>query len=308
MTRYRIAAGAAACSAVLFVSACAGDTSVSTATPSPTTTAATGGAGGGAAGRVGGFPGAVGLLAQIDGTTLQVQGTDTQTAVTYSAKTTFTNTTAARRSDVVVGGCVQARSARPVAGAGSTPTTAPRPDTSPIVAATVEISPAVNGQCSPLAGFGAGGGRPPGAAGQPTRPPGAPEAPGAPNPGRGGGPGAGGNGFGGLGAFGKITAVNGASFTVESARPPAGTDTSAAPTTRTVQTAAGTKYTRSRTASAKALVVGRCITAQGKADDTGSITAASIAVRPSENGSCSTGFSGRAPGGSPTPAGGNGGA
>jgi hypothetical protein len=305
MTTYRIAAGAAACSAVLFVSACGGGAAVITTTTTPTTTVAPGGAGGGAPGRGGGFPGAVGLLAQIEGTTLQVQGADTQTAVTYSAKTTFTNTTAARRSDVVVGACVQARSARPVSGNGSAATTAPRPDASSIVAATVEISAAVNGQCSPLAGRGAGGGRPPGAAGQPTRPPG---APGAPSPGRAGGPGAGGNGFAGLGAIGKITAVNGAGFTVESARPPAGTDTSAATTTRTVQTAATTVYTRRRSASAKALVVGRCITALGKADDTGSITAASIAVRPSENGSCSTGFSGRVPGGSPAPAGGNGGA
>jgi hypothetical protein len=166
----------------------------------------------------------------------------------------------------------------------------------------VEISPSVNGQCSVRGGFRAGGGRPPGTAGQPTRPPG------TPNPGRAGGPGAGGNGFGGLGAFGKITAVNGASITLESSRPSNGTAPSTAPTTRTVQTPAGTKYTRTVTASAKALVVGRCITAQGPADSTGSITATSIAVRPSENGSCSTGFSGRGFGGRGTPAGSNAGA
>lgn len=113
MTVNRMAAAAAVCSTVLFVSACGGGTPATGALPSSPTTAPSGGdARSGAGGGTRGFPGATGLLAQVDGTTLQVQGTDAQTAVTYSPATTFTETLAAGLSGVVVGVCVQARSAR----------------------------------------------------------------------------------------------------------------------------------------------------------------------------------------------------
>src|SRR5665647_2292571 len=157
MTLTRIAAAATVCGAVLFVSACGGTTPASGVPVGAPTTAAAGGGpnyGAGGAGRA--FPGATGLLAQIDGTTLQVQSTDTQTAVTYSASTKFTNTVAARLTDVVVGVCVQAREARLPSGAGgAAPTAAPATPTAktgPITAASVEISPAVNGVCSVLGG------------------------------------------------------------------------------------------------------------------------------------------------------------
>lgn len=311
MTMNRIAAGAAVCCAVLFVGACGGGTpATGSATGAPTTRSG-GGAGGGAGDGARGFPGATGLLAEIDGTTLQVQGTDAQTAVTYSAATTFTNTVSARLSDVVVGACVQARAARlPSGTGGAAPTASPSVNTGPIVAASVEITPAVNGSCSSPVGPRTpfpGGTRGPGATGGPTRSPSA------------GGNGLGGNGlggraFGGFGAFGKVTAVNGATFTVESSRPQGGgTATTAAPgaavpTTETVETSAVTTYTRTRSANAKALAVGLCVTALGKASDTGSIAATSIILRPAENGSCSTGFGRRGPGGSPTSTGGGSGA
>jgi len=296
MTVNRIAVGAALSCAVMFVAACGGGTAA-TGSAAPTTTAP--GNGAGAAGGARGFPGATGLLAQIDGKTLQVQGTDTQTAVSYSAKTTFTSTVAAKRSDLVVGVCVQARAARPASAAGgAAPTSAPRQTGGPVVAATVEISPAVKGTCSVRGGAQVPGGRPQGAPGGPTG------AAGAPDPGRTRGPGAGGGfgggGFGGLGAFGKVTAVSAGGFTIESVRPSSGTAT-AAPTTETVTTPAGTTYTRTGSATAKALIVGVCVTALGKTDDTGSIAATSIALRPAENGSCSSGFGGgfgsRGPGG-----------
>src|SRR5665648_642467 len=219
MTVNRIAAGAAVCCAVLFVSGCGGGTSATVGASGTSTTATPGGAGGDAAGGAPGFrfPGATGLLAQIDGKTLQVQGTDTQTAVTYSAKTTFTNTVAAKLSDVVVGVCVQARSARPTSGTGDAVPTAA---TGPVAAASVEISPAVNGRCtvgvSRLPGAGA-----PGSGGDPTRPAGVPTS------GQTRGPGAAGNGFGGLGATGKVTAVSGSSFTLESTSPQGSTATTA---------------------------------------------------------------------------------
>src|SRR5471032_1356462 len=99
MALNRIAPGAAACCAVLILSACGSGTSAPAAAPqSPTTASPSVGAGGGAGGAARAFPGATGLLAQIDGTTLQVQGADTQTAVTYTAATTFTDTVAAKLS------------------------------------------------------------------------------------------------------------------------------------------------------------------------------------------------------------------
>ena len=303
MTVNRIAAGAALGCAVMLVAACGGGTSATGNAATAPTTTASGKAAGGAPGGGRAFPGATGLLAQIDGKTLQVQGTDAQTAVTYSASTTFTDTVAAKLSDVVVVVCVQARSARPAAGAGgTTPTAAPRTTTGPIVAATVEISAAVNGKCSAQGGFRAGGARPPGAAGQPTRPAGVPGS------GRTRAPGAVGGGFGGLGAFGRVTAVNSAGFTIESIRQENGTATTPAPTTETVQTPAGTKYTRTGAANPKALAVGLCVTALGKADDTGAIAATSIQLRPAENGSCSSGFGGRGFGGGQAPAAGSAGA
>jgi Domain of unknown function (DUF5666) len=297
MTVKRIAAGAAVCCAVLFVSACGGGTSATVGASGTSTTATSGGPGGNAAGGARGFPGATGLLAQIDGKTLQVQGTDTQTAVTYSAKTTFTNTVAAKLSDVVVGVCVQARSAQPASGTGGA---APTAAAGPLAAASVEISPAVNGRCT-VGGFRLPGAGAPGGSGAPTPPAGMPTS------GRTRGPGAGG-GFFGLGASGKVTAVNGAGFTVESSLPVNGTATAPAPTTRTVQTSAATTYTRTEAANASALVVGLCVTALGKADNTGSIAATSMTLRPAQKGSCSTGFGGPPPGGMPAPAGGGPGA
>ena len=294
MTVNRIAAGAAVCCAVLFVSGCGGGTSATGGASGNSTTAASGGPGGDAAGGARGFPGATGLLAQIDGKTLQVQGTDTQTAVTYTTKTTFTDTVAARLSDVVVGACVQTRSARTASGSvGAAPTAS----TGPVEAASVEISSAVNGRCT-VGGFRMPGAGAPGGNGDMTRPTR------VPTPGQTRGPGFAGNGFGGFGASGKVTSVNGSSFTVESTSPPgvtASTATTAVPTTRTVKTSATTTYTRTKAANAKALVVGLCVTALGKADSTGSIAATSMALRPAQKGSCSTGFGGRGPGGGATP-------
>jgi len=307
MTLTRIAAAATVCGAVLFVSACGGTTPASGVPVGAPTTAAAGGGpnyGAGGAGRA--FPGATGLLAQIDGTTLQVQSTDTQTAVTYSASTKFTNTVAARLTDVVVGVCVQAREARLPSGAGgAAPTAAPTANTGPITAASVEITPAVNGACSALGGARTPGARPFGGTGDATPPAG------TPNPNRTRGSGVGGNGFGGFGgfgAFGKVTAVNGASFTVESSAPQGGSAAAGAPTAQTVDTSAATTYTRTVTANAKALVVGLCVTALGKASDTGSIAATSIALRPAQNGSCSSGFGRRGAGGIPSSTGGGSGA
>lgn len=62
-------------------------------------------------------------------------------------------------------------------------------------------------------------------------------------------------------------------------------------------TTSTTTYLSEASASASDVAVGECATALGKADDTGSVAATSIALRPATNGSC-TGAGGPGRGGS----------
>jgi hypothetical protein len=211
--------------------------------------------------------GASGLLAAINGHTLQVQDTTSQTAVTYSGTTRFTDTIAATARDVKVGTCVQVRSAPDTA--SSTPTTAPTAAPTSLTAGTVTLTASVNGTCG---GPGIGGGGFTGGRGNgvpPSRAPGARRAR-----------------FGGR-ASGLVTAVQGSSFTVASTRPNRPT-----PTPVRVTTTSTTSYHRVVPASATALKLGQCVTARGPADSTGTVAATTIALRPADNGTCTSGFGG----------------
>lgn len=230
-------------------------------------------------------PGVSGLVAAVDGRILQVQGTDTQTSVTWSSSTRFTREAAATAAAVVVGSCVIVRGA-PATGTGATDPAAP------VAAMSVAVSAAVGGECT--GGFARGGAGRGGFAGGPTgalpdttgpRPSDAPSGRFGPGPGVGGG----------RGAFGRVTAVTAAGFTVVSTVPVrAGGTATAGPTattrTVTVTTSRATTYTVTVTATAKAAAVGTCVTAQGPSDDTGAVQATSIAVRPAVDGTCSQGF------------------
>ena len=237
------------------------------------TSARTGTAGGGQR-----TPGVNGLIAAVTGSTMQVQTRTDQTAVTWNDSTTFTTTASSTLADVTVGTCVTVLEPAPsgsatTSGSGSAPATQ-------VTAASVDVRPAVNGQCT---GFGGGGG----AGAAPT---------GSPATGT-----AGGRASGDVGrrAFaGQVTTVSGDTITVQETLRPRGTDTATAtPTTATVTvtTNASTTYTAQESAAASAVTVGECATALGKADDTGAVTATSISVRPATNGNCTTGFGG--PGG-----------
>jgi hypothetical protein len=282
---------AAVAAAVALVSACgtgAAATGASAAS-TPSATASTGpgrygdsGPGGpGANGRGNGMSVASGLVAAVDGTTAQVQGNQTQTAVTWSASTAFTQTVPATAAAVKVGTCVMVRTARP---AGSATSTAPPAGVQPAV--SVVVSAKVNGACAPSGGprglGGASGGwRQPGGArpsGLPTTHPTGGETDrfrGARGPGG--------------GAFGVVTAVMGSSITIAAMRP-APNGATGAPTTSTVRTTGATTYSTTAGATAHAVKVGTCVTALGKADDTGTVAAASISVRPAEAGVCTGGF------------------
>ncbi|MGN6607601.1 MAG: hypothetical protein ACTHMS_11415 [Jatrophihabitans sp.] len=257
------------------VTACSSSagSSPSAATAPSTSAAARAGANGFAGGR---GPAASGLVAAIRGRTLQVQNPQSgQVAVVYTATTSFTRTVTTTITAVTVGACVTA-----------IPPTGTAPTATSFTATRVTVSPAVDGEC----GFGFGGG------GRGAGRSGAPGDPGVPAGGRPSGVpsfqrptgfpsgGAARSGFGAI-AAGSVTAVAGSTITV-AARDFGSSGT----TTKTVTVGPSTVITTTAKATAAALEVGRCITAQGKADTTGTVTATRIAVSDAVNGSCSTGF------------------
>ncbi|WP_290802960.1 hypothetical protein [Herbiconiux sp.] len=277
-----------AAAGVFAMSACASTTASSDSVPAATSAA------GAPAGGLPGGGGTSGEIAAITGTTLQVQDTDSQTAVTYSDSTTITQTVAAALSDVTAGVCVTTVSGGfGGAGApGSSSTDSSSTDAASTAATSVTISAATDGTCTTgfggAGGFAAGGGTPPtdfpdGA--MPTDVPDGVMPTGAPD----GSSGAGAAGFGGF-ASGLVTAVSGTTITVQT--------TSADGTTSTTDVTVDgtTTYSTTKTADASALVVGACVLAQGESDSSGTVAATSLAVSEAGDSGCSTGF-GAGPGG-----------
>ncbi len=220
--------------------------------------------------------GVSGEIAYVDGDTLQVQGSDSQTAVTFTSDTVITQEVAAALSDVTAGVCITGIGEEGVA------------------LTSVAIADAVDGECAfgfggGAFGFGGGAGfdpenlpegvEPPSGDGQrpnmPEMPEGGemPETPdGAPD----------GAGFGGL-ASGLVTAVDGSTFTVESTS--MGGETSSQEFT--VDDA--TSFTRTQTAGSEALAVGACAVAAGEYVGE-SYAATSIAVSEAGDAGCDSGF------------------
>lgn len=225
----------------------------------------------GTAQRFGG-PAASGKIAAISGTTMQVQSQQSgQVAVTWTAKTTFSHTVAVTASAIKAGSCVTA------IGASGTSR-----DATTFTAATVLVTTARNGSCTGgfRGGPGSGGSAPVGQrSGFPSGrrfPSGVPS--GAP---RSGFP----TGQATAVATGKVTAVRGSTLTVAATQ-----FGSSGTTTKTVTVGTGTKITTQASTSAKSLAVGKCVTAQGKADTSGTVTATRIQITDPTGGQCSTGF------------------
>jgi hypothetical protein len=225
-------------------------------------------------------PGAFGTVAAVSGSTLEVQNPTTgQVTVNITPTTTFTQTVPGAASDLAAGVCAAAN-------AGQGATAAPG---QPFTARTVAISqPGANG-CTPGAGGFGGFGGPRagnGGGGSTTT---APANGRNPN----------GNGARRLnGAFGKVASVSGPSFVVQR------TDRNGANTTTSVTTDSSTTFTKVVSASQSTLANGQCVAAVGPSDQTGAVTANSIAIRPPGPNGCFTGNRG----GQGGPAGGNGGA
>ena len=241
------------------------------------------------------LPGATGTIAAVNGTTLEVQNTQTgQTTVAYTPTTTIRQISTTSAATVVVGSCISAF---------GKPTTASTSSAAafdePITATTVSITQPTNGTCS-RGGFGAGG--PGGTPGTGSRPAGGFGGYGGGTPGSGSRPAGsfGGGSFRG-GSFGaatgQVTAVSGSVVTVS------GTDPrTQKATTVTVTLTGTTTFTTTATATPAAIAVGQCARAVGTAGTTGAITATSLTLSQPTNGTCTSGFGfrggfGGAPGG-----------
>lgn len=209
-------------------------------------------------------PGGSGKVTDVSGSTAQVQGNGAQVAVSWTDSTTFSTQVGTDVSAVTVGSCVLVTSDQ--SGDSSSNTK--------VAAASVMVTKKTDGSC--LAG-GPGGGRPTDLpTDMPTDMP--TDLPsGTPPGGRGGG-------F----AVGEVTAVSGSGFTVASMRPGADDDSTS---DVTVTTSSTTKYTTTKSGSATDVKVGTCLTSRGEADDTGAITATTIALSQPVDGECG-GFGG----------------
>jgi len=209
-----------------------------------------------------------GKVAAVDGSTAQVQGSDGQTAVTWTSSTTFTQEVAGKLSDVTEGACVL------VMGEG---------DDDAVTATTVRLTEAVDGECR---GMGGPGGR-----GRGERPTDLPSAPpgdmpdGRPSDAPSGAPGGRPGGM----VMGTVTAVSSSGFTVEASAMPGGDDAR----TVTVTVDDDTTFRTTADADSSAVEVGACVQTEGEADSTGAVTATSISVSEAQDGECTGGFGGR---------------
>ncbi|MEO5981162.1 MAG: hypothetical protein ABIQ13_02485 [Pedococcus sp.] len=282
-TTYAVCAMGAAIT--LLLAGCGGSAPAPAGASTTGAARANGGTGGGAGGRA---PGVTGLIAAVEGTTLQVQSNTEQTAVTYTKSTKITGQVATTASALAVGDCVMARPATTggaAANGGTAPdgapaSTAPAPTT--VAAGTVQIIS--TGQASCAAGrddFGGGRGSSARPSGAPTdRPTGTGTGQGRP----------GGGGFGGFGAIGTVASLGKDTFTITEAVGPQATGSSSTPRTVTVTYTGTTTFSASKAAPASAIKEGGCVTAIGPTDDVGTVAATSLSLSPAEAGQCTNGL------------------
>jgi hypothetical protein len=215
-------------------------------------------------------PGTSGTISAVNPTNIFVQNTQaqSQTTVNFTASTTFSQSVTTTAAALKVGDCVTATAATPTARPSARPSaTASRAPVTALTATNVMIT-ATSGSCTRAGGFG--GGNP--SARPSFRPSARPSGA------------ARGGGFGGA-AFGTVGSVSNGSFVVNSTR---GSST----TKVTVTTSASTVYREDETATKANLKVGLCATAIGTTDETGAVTARTIALSTPTSSGCTTGFGG----------------
>jgi hypothetical protein len=256
--------------------------------------------------------GASGSVASISGTTMEVQSTSSQTSVSWSTSTAFSETDSEALSAVTVGDCLM------VTG------TAGKKSKTTIAARSITISkPSSTGSCTAAStsggaggsrfagggGFGGFGGA--GAGG--TRPSGS-----APSGGFARGSGGSRGSFAGLAnlaiANGKVTAVKGSKVTMSgtvlsSLFKPGTSKSSKSKSKKTskpaklkteklkITTGKTTTLSETQAITSTSLAVGDCVTAFGTASSTGAVTASTVRITSTGGKSCSSGFGGFGGGG-----------
>ncbi|HEX3815525.1 MAG TPA: hypothetical protein VHX59_22030 [Mycobacteriales bacterium] len=278
LTPRRFAVAATGVVAAVTLTACGGSASGSSSPDKPSaapSSASGGGAGGGRAGGQFG-PAASGKVAAISGTTMQVQSQQNgQVAVGWSTSTKFSHTVTMALSAVKAGACVIATAP---SGTSATATS--------FTAGTVVVTAAKNGSCTGdrSAGGGPSGQRPSGS--RPSnRPSGFPSG------------GAGGGQLGAI-AAGKVTSVSGSKVVIAAEqRGSTANSTTNSTVDKTVTVGSATKITTEAATTAHSVQVGKCVTAQGKADSSGTVAATTVQITDPTNGQCGGGFGGFGRGG-----------
>jgi len=189
-----------------------------------------------------------GLIASVAGNSIQVTTNDNTTAnVNFTSTTKVSEVTPATLTDVTTGSCVSVRPSRESQGG------------QPVTAASVRLSPSVNGACPPVKAPEPGSG--PGSTG--PAPSGSPTTePAKPAPVR-----------------GSVASVSGNTINVT------GTDATGNTTQTAVTVDDKTKYTKQAAAAIDAITQGKCVIARGT-DGGGTLQATSINLRPANDGKC----------------------
>jgi len=187
-----------------------------------------------------------GLIASVAGNSIQVTKEDNTNAdVNFTSTTKVTEVAPATLSDVTSGSCITVRPTREIQGG------------QPATAASVRVSPSVNGTCPPAKPSGQG-------STTSTPPPGSP-TPASPKP---------------KPLRGSVASVTGNTITV------AGTDPSGNTTQTAVTVDDQTKYSKLTTATPDAIAQGKCVNARGSLDNGGTLQATTIKLRPANDGKC----------------------
>jgi uncharacterized protein DUF5666 len=186
-----------------------------------------------------------GLIASVAGNSIQVTKEDnSNAAVNFTSTTKVTEVAPATLSDVTSGSCISVRPTKDTQGG------------QPVTAASVRLSPSVNGTCPPGKESGQGSTSTP-PSGSPT------PLPAKPKPVR-----------------GSVASVAGNTITV------AGADASGNTTQTAVTVDDNTKYSKLTTATPAAITQGKCVNARGTLDNGGTLQATTIKLRPTVDGKC----------------------
>lgn len=251
----------------------------SAAPQAQTSAAAQGGPAQGAQGARAGIPGVFGLIAEVDGATMQVQSQSDQTAVSFTSTTAIEQIKTASAKDLAVGWCATVVSSTKSASPGTIP--------SKITATSVSLTKATGSSCGfggrRMAGGQGNGQRP---SGVPSNFPGGGKFPSGRASGRPGGSPSGRAANFGTFATGKITKVSGSGFVMDAMS--RGANSASTPSTQavTVTVSKSTKLTAQESAKSSAIKQGECVRANGKTDDTGAVTATSLILSSAVKGQC----------------------